>query len=56
MLTERRIELGLAGEGAAAVELAVAAVVGEEGQREVLRLLKPQIDRGFLPLGVVGTP
>ena len=36
MLTAERIELGLAGEDVA-LEMAVAAVVGEEGRREVLR-------------------
>lgn len=53
MLPWERIETGVIGEERA-VEMAVAAVVGEEGRRAVLHWLKLQIDEGDLVLGVKG--
>ena len=50
MLKEQGIGRGGAGEEVAA-RAAVAAVVGEEGRREVLQWLKPQIDEGGCSLG-----
>ena len=55
MLTEERIEEGFAGEDVAP-EMAVAAVVGEEGRRKVLRWCRLQINGGVLLFVEFGAP
>ena len=55
MVPQEVIDTGVI-EEEGAVELVVAAVVGEEGRHEVLEWLKPQIDRGGLLLGMNGAP
>ena len=55
MLPPEVIETGVI-EEEGAVEMVVAAVVGEEERHAVLRWLQPQIDEGGLLLGMNGAP